>query len=65
MKPPQPMDGRVLSEALNFKAPKLKSYEPQRLEASRKLDGKVWNQYLMYTEVNGVRYFDEGNGREE
>ncbi len=65
VKPPKPMDGRVLSEALDMKAPKLKSYEPQRLEASRKLDGKVWRQYLMFTEVNGVKYFDEGNGRIE
>jgi arylsulfatase A-like enzyme len=62
IKPPQPMDGRVLAEALTIKGPKLESYEPRRLEAKAQLDGFVWQQYLNYTEVNGVRYFDEGNG---
>src|SRR5947208_5163678 len=28
IKPPQPMDGRVLSEALTIKGPTIKSYEP-------------------------------------
>jgi arylsulfatase A-like enzyme len=65
VKPPKPMDGRVLTEALNFEGPKLKSYEPRRLESSRELAGNVWRQYLLTTEVNGVTYFDEGNGRPE
>ncbi len=62
LKAPKPMDGRVLSEALSIKAPKLKSYEPQHLEAVREMDKTVWRQYLNYSEVNGTLYFDEGNG---
>jgi predicted AlkP superfamily pyrophosphatase or phosphodiesterase len=62
IKPSKPMDGRVLTEALNITGPKLESYEPRRIEAKAQLDGFVWEQYLNYTEVNGVRYFDEGNG---
>ena len=60
--PPKPMDGRVLTEALTMKGPELKSYEPHRIEATRELDGRVWRQYLNFTQVNGVDYFDEGNG---
>jgi hypothetical protein len=26
------------------------------------LDGSAWEQYLNFTEVNGVRYLEEGNG---
>jgi arylsulfatase A-like enzyme len=59
IKPPQPMDGRVLSEALAKTGPAITSFEPRRLEAS---DGHGWRQYLSSTLVNGVEYFDEGNG---
>jgi len=62
IKPTKPMDGRVLSEALTIKGPELKSYEPRRIEATCELDGRVWQQYLNFTTVNGVDYFDEGNG---
>ena len=65
IKPPKSMDGRTLSEALDIKAPRLMSYEPRRIEASRNSGGKVWKQYLMISEVNGVKYFDEGNSRTE
>lgn len=56
------MDGRVLGEALSIDAPPLRSYEMRRLEASRTTVGGVWRQYLQVSEVNGVRYLDEGNG---
>ncbi len=56
------MDGRVLGEALAVDAPPLKSYEVKRLEASRTTMGGSWKQYLQVSEVNGVRYLDEGNG---
>lgn len=52
------MDGRVLSEALTVEAPPLRSLNMQRLTAKRGL----WNQYLEVSEVNGVRYLEEGNG---
>ena len=56
------MDGRVLGEALSGEAPPLRSYEVRRLEASRATQGGDWRQYLQVSEVNGVRYLDEGNG---
>ena len=56
------MDGRVLSEALAIEAPPLKSYETRRLTARRPTSGGAWEQYLQVSEVNGVRYLDEGNG---
>jgi arylsulfatase A-like enzyme len=56
------MDGRVLGEALSGEAPPLKSYELKRLTARRKIDAGTWEQYLQVSEVNGVRYLDEGNG---
>ena len=56
-------DGRVLGEALAGVAPPLRSFEIKRLTARRDLgDGRVWEQYLNVSEVNGVQYFDEGNG---
>jgi arylsulfatase A-like enzyme len=56
------MDGRVLGEALSGDAPPLRGYEIRRLTASRKTIGGEWRQYLQVSEVNGVRYLDEGNG---
>lgn len=56
------MDGRVLGEALAVSAPPLSGYEIRRLTASRSTSGGVWRQYLQVSEVNGVRYLDEGNG---
>jgi arylsulfatase A-like enzyme len=56
------MDGRVLSEALTVDAPVLRSLELNRLTAHREVAGGTWSQYLQYTEVNGVRYLDEGSG---
>jgi len=61
---PQPMDGRVLTEALTIKGPKLHSFQPRHLEASAHLNDVTWTQYLNVTEVNGVRYLDEGNGKQ-
>ena len=56
-------DGRVLSEALAASdAPPLRSVNLQRLTARRELPTGVWTQYLQTVEVNGVHYFDEGNG---
>jgi arylsulfatase A-like enzyme len=65
VKPPQRMDGRVLTEALNIKGPKIKSFEAGQLEASHKTEAGTWHQYLNFTVVNGVSYFDEGNGHHD
>ncbi|MEY2428349.1 MAG: hypothetical protein QOJ40_1234, partial [Verrucomicrobiota bacterium] len=62
IKPPIAMDGRVLSEALAIKGPKTRASKSTHLESTRRLDGGAWHQYLDRTEVNGVDYFDEGNG---
>ena len=57
------MDGRVLGEALSVSdAPALKSYETKRLAARQVSTDGAWEQYLQVSEVNGVRYLDEGNG---
>ncbi|MDB6166902.1 MAG: hypothetical protein JWQ83_2042, partial [Lacunisphaera sp.] len=56
------MDGRVLGEALTIEAPPLKSYELKRLTAHSETGAGTWSQYLQVSEVNGVRYLDEGNG---
>ena len=57
------MDGRVLGEALTGAAPPLRSFDLRHLTASRSLgDGRTWEQYLDVSEVNGVDYFDAGNG---
>ena len=62
IKPPIAMDGRVLSEALTIKGPNVIAHKPRHLETAREQNGSIWRQYLNLTEVNGVDYFDEGNG---
>lgn len=62
VKPPKPMDGRVLTEALTIPGPKIGSFEPGQFRATRESGTNAWHQYLNYTEVNGVIYLDEGNG---
>jgi len=58
-------DGRVLGEALLDGMPPLRSFEVRRLTARRDLgDGRTWEQYLDVSELNGVQYLDEGNGRQ-
>ena len=56
-------DGRVLGEALAVEAPPLRSYEIKRLTSARQAGEGAWSQYLQVSEVNGVRYIDEGNGK--
>ena len=55
-------DGRVLSEALTIAAPPLQKLEFKRLQAQCDTPVGKWTQYLQVSEVNGVRYLDEGNG---
>ena len=62
VQPPQPMDGRVLSEALTVPGPRLESVDFQQLTARRTLDSGTWSQTLNVSRLNGVAYFDEGNG---
>ena len=59
---PATTDGRVLSEALAHIDAKPPQIQQKKLEASANLSTGKWSQYLSVTEVNGVRYLDEGNG---
>jgi arylsulfatase A-like enzyme len=62
IKPREPLDGRVLSEALvGGQGPSIKA-EGVRKTAQVKLEDGTWQQYLAYTELDGVRYLEEGNG---
>jgi len=62
LKPAAPLDGRVLGEALLGEAPAVQSVELGRRDAEAGLPGGTWKQFLKFTEVNGVRYLEEGNG---
>jgi hypothetical protein len=62
IKPPVKMDGRVLTEGLRSSDSAIKHSDSRRVEASRKFEGGTWRQYLQISRVNGVDYFDEGNG---
>ncbi len=62
VKPPQPMDGRVLSEALvGGQAPSGKP-RTETVKASRTIGLRHWEQYLKTTTFGGAFYVEEGNG---
>ncbi len=63
VQPPGKLSGRVVEEA--FIASGTAVAQPHHLEASYQGQNFTWHQYLDYSEVNGVRYFEEGNGRQE
>jgi arylsulfatase A-like enzyme len=58
------MSGRVLGEALAQDGNSPPACETRRLEASFHANDSTWHQYLKCSEVNGVLYFDEGNGEQ-
>jgi len=62
IKPPKPMDGRVLTEALAIDGPKVERPVTTQLNAMHREGKFIWRQYLKRTELNGVAYCDEGNG---
>lgn len=59
---PRPMDGRVLTEALAIPGPPVGAPVTTRIDAARHAGKLTWRQYLQRTQLNGVLYFDEGNG---
>jgi arylsulfatase A-like enzyme len=63
IKPPVLLDGRVLSEAIIGDTPPLRDVELGRRDAKVELKDGTWKQHLKFTEINGVRYLEEGNGR--
>lgn len=62
IEPKQPMDGRVLREALVREQGPLPVAKQRTLEAQRRLGYMQWTQNLLIHEVEGVDYFTEGNG---
>lgn len=60
--PPQRLSGRVLYEAMSGETRPVPAPQSHHLEAQFKSDGAVWKQYLDYTVLDGVTYFDRGNG---
>jgi arylsulfatase A-like enzyme len=64
IKPKQRLSGRVLKEALTQTNHTPPSPKAHLLEASYSGGGFTWHQHLMYSEVNGVLYFDQGNGEQ-
>ncbi len=61
LKPPQPMDGRVLTEALRDAKP-APAPKATELVAQRDLGDATWRQTLRLTSVGETSYFMEGNG---
>ena len=62
VKPKEPMDGRVLSEALTVEAPEVNKPVTRRIESKCVGENSTWSQYLQISSVNGTVYFDEGDG---
>lgn len=58
---PEPMDGRVLTEAL-VQGSELPTVKNVTLESKRDLEKSGWHQYLKISQVGETLYFNEGNG---
>jgi predicted AlkP superfamily pyrophosphatase or phosphodiesterase len=61
LKPPQKMDGRILSEAMTAAMPSQKR-ETKTLEATKHFQSGTWRQSLQISRVGSTIYLDEGNG---
>jgi hypothetical protein len=59
--PPEPLDGRVLSEALVGMKDAALQPETRILESTLPVGTKVWRQYLKWTVLGEHSYLDEGN----
>ena len=62
IKPEGEMDGRVLSEALVDADGAPEAGDSETLEASEKVTGGTWRQWLRRTRVGRTIYVDAGNG---
>lgn len=60
--PPQPMDGRILHEALTHSSITPPKPETKTIKTSRDFGWFAWSQYLKFTQVGEAFYLDEGNG---
>lgn len=65
VRPEVPMDGRILSEALNRSRDERRPAKPVtvRLEAVVTNGASIWQQYLKTTRMDNTLYLDEGNGK--
>ncbi len=63
VKPGQPLDGRVLHEALLAGDQPFNGAKPGRIDARAELSDGVWEQHITFSELGAVRYLEEGNGR--
>jgi predicted AlkP superfamily pyrophosphatase or phosphodiesterase len=62
IKPPIPMDGRVLSEAMTkFSAEPIRA-TTEMLESTRKFPAGIWRQNLQLSRTGPAIYLDQGNG---
>jgi predicted AlkP superfamily pyrophosphatase or phosphodiesterase len=61
IKPPEKMDGRILSETMTGTMP---SREPEikTIEATKHFPSGTWRQSLQISRVGSTSYLDEGNG---
>jgi predicted AlkP superfamily pyrophosphatase or phosphodiesterase len=64
IKPERQLSGRVLAEAMSEAGDARPPWETHHLEASWRNERFTWRQYLKYSEVSGVLYFEEGNGEQ-
>jgi hypothetical protein len=62
LRAPEPLDGRVVTEALAGGDASAITAESNTLEATRDLPGGKWRQYLRTTRAGSSVYIDEGNG---
>jgi arylsulfatase A-like enzyme len=62
VKPKVKPSGRVLTEAFAGESTVKVNFQPRHLAAEDRAATFTWSQYLNFSEVNGVVYFDEGNG---
>ncbi len=61
VKPPQKMDGRILSEAMTVAMPS-REPETKTFEATKHFPSGTWRQSLQISRVGSTVYLDQGNG---
>ena len=63
--PPQPVDGRILSEAMVNKDAVMLKPETKTIEATKDFPSGTWRQSLQISRIGSTEYLNEGNGRFE
>jgi predicted AlkP superfamily pyrophosphatase or phosphodiesterase len=62
IKPPQQLDGRILSEAMVNSETPVSNLETKTVEAAKDFPPGIWRQTLKTSQVGSTIYLDEGNG---